>query len=90
MPITNNAAEKAIPSLALRRKNFLFVGSQQAGKRSVVVLMLIESARLNEHDLCAYLKDVFARLLTLKHRDLATLLWHDWHLADAATPLSPS
>jgi transposase len=54
------------------------VGSQQAGERAAVVLSLIESAKLNGHDPWAYLKDVFERLPTLKQRDLAQLLPHNW------------
>jgi len=50
-----------------------------------VVLSLIESAKLNGHDPWAYLKDVFERLPTLKQRDLAQLLPHNWRPpADAA------
>ena len=54
------------------------MGSQQAGERAAVVLSLIESAKLNGHDPWAYLKDVFERLPTLKNRDLAQLLPHNW------------
>ncbi len=78
VPIDNNAAENAVRPLAVGRKNWLFVGSQQAGERAAVVLSLIESAKLNGHDPWAYLKDVFERLPTLKHRDLAQLLPHNW------------
>jgi hypothetical protein len=74
----NNAAENAVRPLAVGRKNWLFVGSQQAGERAAVVLSLIESAKLNGHDPWAYLKDVFERLPTLKQRDLAQLLPHNW------------
>lgn len=78
VPIDNNAAENAVRPLAVGRKNWLFVGSQQAGERAAVVLSLIESAKLNGHDPWAYLKDVFERLPTLKQRDLAQLLPHNW------------
>jgi hypothetical protein len=50
----------------------------RAGERAAVVLSLIESAKLNGHDPWAYLKDVFERLPTLKQRDLAQLLPHNW------------
>ena len=70
--------------LAVGRKNWLFVGSQQAGERAAVVLSLIESAKLNGHDPWAYLKDVFERLPTLKQRDLAQLLPHNWRSPDPA------
>jgi transposase len=86
VPIDNNAAENAVRPLCVGRKNWLFVGSQQAGERAAVVMSLIESAKLNGHDPWAYLKDVFERLPTLKQRDLAQLLPHNWRPAgDAAT-----
>jgi transposase len=52
-------------------------------------MSLIESAKLNGHDPWAYLKDVFERLPTLKQRDLAQLLPHNWRPPiDAAVPHS--
>jgi transposase len=81
IPIDNNAAENAIRPIALGRKNWLFVGSQLAGERAAVLMSLIESAKLNGHDPWAYLKDVFERLPTLKNRDLAQLLPHNWRPA---------
>lgn len=87
VPIDNNPAENAVRPLVVGRKNWLFVGSVQAGERAAVVMSLIESAKLNGHDPWAYLKDVFERLPTLKNRDLAQLLPHNWHPAStAATP----
>jgi len=78
VPIDNNAAENSIRPLAVGRKNWLFVGSQQAGERAASILSLIESAKLNGHDPWAYLKDVFERLPTLLNKDLSTLLPHNW------------
>jgi hypothetical protein len=49
-PIDNNAAENAIRPLAIGRKNWLFVGSQQAGERAAVMLSRIESAKISGHD----------------------------------------
>jgi len=90
VPIDNNAAENAIRPLAIGRKNWLFVGSQQAGERAGVMLSLIESAKLSGHDPWAYLKDVFERLPTLKNRDLDSLLPHNWKPAGKAdVPAAP-
>ena len=87
VPIDNNAVENSVRPLAIGRRNWLFVGSQQAGERAAVVMSLIESAKLNGHDPWAYLKDVFERLPTLKQRDLAQLLPHNWRPAnDTAAP----
>ncbi len=82
VPIDNNAAENAIRPLVVGRKNWLFVGSQQAGERAAAMLSLIESAKLNGHDPWAYLKDVFERLPTLKNSDLKSLLPHNWQPAN--------
>ena len=90
VPIDNNAVENSIRPLSVGRKNWLFVGSQQAGERAAVVLSLIESAKLSGHDPWAYLKDVFERLPTLKNRDLDSLLPHNWKPADKAeAPVLP-
>ena len=90
VPIDNNAAENAVRPLCVGRKNWLFVGSQQAGERAAVVLSLIESAKLNGHDPWAYLKDVFERLPTLKQRDLAQLLPHNWRPSGGAVAADSS
>ena len=84
VPIDNNAVENAIRPIALGRKNWLFVGSQQAGERSANLMSLIESAKLMGHDPWAYLKDVLQRIPTTLQRDLQTLLPHHWQPTAAA------
>lgn len=76
--VDNNAVENAIRPIALGRKNWLFVGSQQAGERAAVLMSLIESAKLNGHDAWAYLKDVLDKLPTWPNSRLAELLPHHW------------
>jgi transposase len=78
IPIDNNAVENAIRPLALGRKNWLFVGSQQAGERAAVLMTLIESAKLNGHDAWVYLKDVLTKLPTWPNSRLHELLPHRW------------
>jgi Transposase IS66 family len=53
-PIDNNALENTIRPLALGRKNWLFVGSRQAGERAANLMSLIESAKFNGHHSWAY------------------------------------
>ena len=74
----NNAVENAIRPLALGRKNWLFVGSPQAGRRAAVLMTLIESAKLCEVDPWAYLKDVLTKLPTWPNSRLGELLPHNW------------
>ncbi len=54
-----------------------------------MVLSLIESAKLCGHDPWIYLKDVFERLPTLKQRELAQLLPHNWRPAGDAAISAP-
>jgi transposase len=78
IPVDNNAVENAIRPLALGRKNWLFVGSQQAGERAATLMSLIESAKLNGHDAWAYLRDVLTKLPTWPNWRLEELLPHRW------------
>jgi transposase len=78
VPIDNNAVENAMRPIALGRKNWLFVGSQQAGERAATLMSLIESAKLNSHDAWAYLKDVLDKLPTWPNSRIEELLPHRW------------
>jgi transposase len=85
IPIDNNAVENAIRPMALGRKNWLFVGSQQAGERAAVLMTLIESAKLNGHDAWVYLKDVLTKLPTWPNSRLHELLPHRWVSPETVT-----
>jgi transposase len=84
IPIDNNAVENAIRPIALGRKNWLFVGSQQAGERAATLMSLIESAKLNGHDAWAYMKDILTKLPTWPNARLDELLPHRWQPPDPA------
>jgi transposase len=60
--IDNNAAERALRAVALGRKNFLFSGSDAGGERAAALYSLVGSAKLNDLDPEAYLRDVLARI----------------------------
>src|SRR6516164_3608555 len=47
LEIDNNAAERAIRTIALGRKNWLFAGSDEGGLRAAASYTLIETAKLN-------------------------------------------
>jgi hypothetical protein len=78
LPIDNNWVENQIRPIAIGRSNWLFAGSLRAGKRAAAVMSLIHSARLNGHDVYAYLKDVLARLPTQPASRVGELLPHRW------------
>jgi transposase len=60
--IDNNAAERAIRPITLGRKNWLFAGSDKGGERAASILSLIETAKINDLDPEAYLRDVLTRI----------------------------
>jgi transposase len=62
LEIDNNAAERALRTVALGRKNYLFAGSNAGGERAAAMYTLIGSARLNGTDPEAYLSHVLARI----------------------------
>ena len=80
LPIDNNWAENQMRPWALGRKNWLFAGSLESGKRAANVMSLIHSARLNGLDPYAYLADVLRRLPTHKDKDIDELLPHVWKM----------
>jgi transposase len=77
-PIDNNPIENAIRPVALGRKNWLFAGSESAGRRAAAIMTLLATAKANGHDPHAWLSDVLTRLPTTLDRDLDSLLPHRW------------
>ena len=55
-------AERAMRSVALGRRNYLFVGSQTGGKSAAIAYTPIETAKLNGVDPQAWLADTLARI----------------------------
>lgn len=74
LPIDNNPAENAIRPIALGRKNWLFVGSESAGKRQTAIISLLATAKANGINPDYWLRDTLARLPTTKDKDIDTLL----------------
>lgn len=62
LPIDNNPVENAIRPIALGKKNWLFAGSERAGRRAAAIQSLLATAKLNGFDPAAWLKDTLERL----------------------------
>jgi transposase len=78
LPIDNNHIENRIRPVAIGRSNWLFAGSLRAGQRAAVIMSLIQSAKLNDHDPYRYLKDVLERIPIQSASRLNELLPHRW------------
>jgi transposase len=78
VPIDNNWVENQIRPIAIGRNNWLFAGSLRAGQRAAAVMSLIHSARLNGHDVYAYMKNILERLPSQPDNRIGELLAHRW------------
>jgi transposase len=74
LPIDNNPIENSIRPIALGKKNWLFAGSERAGKRAAVIQTLLGTAKLNGLDPSAWLKDTLEKLPTWPNSRIDELL----------------
>ena len=73
----NNPVERAMCSIAIGRKNYLFVGSPAGGRAAAIAYTLTETAKLNGIDPQAWLADTLARIPDHKITRVDELLpWH--------------
>ena len=77
LPMDNNETEQLMKQVATGRKNWLFVGSVEAGERAAGFLTLVSSALRNDLDVQAYVKNVLDRLLA-GETDYASLRPDHW------------
>jgi hypothetical protein len=78
LDIDNNKAERAIRPLAIGRKNWLFAGSHNGGKRSAVIYSIIETCKMQDINPFEYLTDVLARIPNTLQKDINQLLPYHW------------
>jgi hypothetical protein len=81
IPIDNNEVEQLMKQVAVGRKNWLFLGSADAGDRAATLLTLISTAHRNDLDVYAYLKDVLEQLLkgSTDYESLRADIWKSSH-----------
>jgi transposase len=81
----NNVAERAVRPLAVGRKNWLFVGSEDGGRAAATILSLVQTCRnlgINPQD---YLEDVMRRVMSHPARFVHQLLPNNWLAARQIT-----
>ena len=74
LPIDNNPVENAIRPIAIGKKNWLYAGSERAGRRAAAIQSLLDTARLNGIEPLAWLKDTLEKLPTWPNRRIDELL----------------
>jgi transposase len=73
LAIDNNIAERTLKLCAIGRKNWLFVASLTGGRRAAILFSLIASAKANQVEPWAWLRDVFTSLPSLAGPDTTAL-----------------
>src|SRR4029078_6639027 len=76
--LTNNAAERALRGFALRRKQWLFAGSEPGADAAASMATRIRTAKCNDVDPQAWLADVLGRIADIPQARLAELLPWNW------------
>lgn len=74
LPIDNNPIENAIRPIAIGKKNWLFAGSERAGKRAAAIQSLLGTAKLNGIEPMTWLKDTLEKLPTWPNSRIDALL----------------
>ena len=76
--IDNNAAERALRSVAIGRKNWTFAGSDKGGDSAAIIYTIIETAKLNKVNPWRYLQKVLDIIQDYNSNKLEDLL--PWNL----------
>jgi transposase len=84
--IDNNLAENALRPITVGRKNWLFLGNDDGGRRLAILYSLVETCRRHEINPWEYLKDILVRIETQPPGTLHELLPAAWKKARAAPP----
>lgn len=84
LEIDNNGAERSLRSIAVGRRNWTFLGSDNGGRTAAVLASLITTCKRHHIDPFAYLRDVFARIASQPQSRLDEFLPDQWLAARSA------
>lgn len=84
--IDNNLVENAIRPTAIGKKNWLFIGSAEAGQTAEVLYTLAECCRRHGIDSFEYFRDVLERLPGMTNTQVGELTPAAWAAARMAAP----
>ena len=84
LEIDNNGAERSLRGIAVGRRNWTFLGSDNGGKTAAVLTSLIATCKRLHLDAFAYLRDILERISSHPQSRLAELLPDPWQAAHFA------
>ena len=74
----NNIAENILRGICLGKRNYMFLGSECAGKTAAIIYSLLCTCKANDINPYEYLNDILPRINTHPHSRLHELLPHNW------------
>jgi len=89
LEIDNNIAENALRPIALGRKNYLFMGSDEGGRRAAILYSLVRSCERHGLNAWDYLRDVLTRISSHPASRIDELLPHLWKPATQPSEPTP-
>lgn len=90
LAIDNNVAEREMKRLAIGRKNWLHLGSEQGGRTAAILFSFTSTCQRLSVEPWHYLSDVLKRLPTAKPEDLPALLPDRWRAPPPEPDNKPS
>jgi transposase len=78
LAIDNNVSERMIRPCAIGRKNYLFFGSDEGGRAAAVLYSILASAKANQVEPFAYVRDVVDTFAENPQPDLTRLMPNLW------------
>jgi transposase len=78
LELSNNLAENSMRGVALGRKNWIHIGSQQAGRRVAAILSVVESCRRLKIPVRDYLNEILPGLANRSIQELADVSPAAW------------
>lgn len=76
--LDNNISERALRIIAIGRKNYLFVGTKQAGKNLAILQTLVQTCKLHQVNPQKYLADVLIRIQSHPQSKISELHPKNW------------
>jgi transposase len=76
--LDNNVAERAVRPLAIGRKNWMFLGSEEGGEAGAIIISLVQTCRALNINPQEYLEDVMRRIMSHSSQKLEELLPGNW------------
>lgn len=76
--LDNNISERSLRSIAVGRKNFLFLGNDLAGEHLAIVQTLVATCEMHGVNPYAYLRDILIRVQITPQSRIQELLPQNW------------